>query len=106
MHNSATALRRWLGAFCLAVASGLLIWGQTVLEPHLHGVGFLIYWLVFLGFTCGAIGIGLLDFFAVRQELKAEREQLMASVLAEADPQSRVSRRDEGDKTPPHTDQG
>jgi len=82
----------------------MLIWGQTVLEPHLHGVGFLVYWLVFLGFTCGAIGIGLLDFFAVRQELKAEQEQLMASALAEADPRSELSERDEGAKTPPQAD--
>ena len=37
MFSSADALRRWLGMFCLAVAAGLLIWGQTILKPYLEG---------------------------------------------------------------------
>src|SRR5262245_42319756 len=53
MPNSADALRRWLGAFCLAVAAGMLIWGQTILLPILQGVVFLIYWALCFVFTVG-----------------------------------------------------
>src|SRR5881394_37667 len=84
MLNSATALRRWMGAFCLAVASGMLIWGNTLLQPYLAGNWFLVYWLVFLVFTSGAIGIGLLDFFALRHSLKMEQKEMLSRVLAEA----------------------
>ena len=44
MLNSADARRRWFGVFFLILAVGMLIWGQTVLEPHLKGVVYLIYW--------------------------------------------------------------
>jgi hypothetical protein len=73
-----------MGVFCLAVASGMLIWGNTLLQPYLAGNWFLVYWLVFLVFTSGAIGIGLLDFFALRHSLKIEQKEMLARVLAEA----------------------
>src|SRR6266542_5001303 len=44
MPNSADAWRRWFGLLFLALAFGLLIWGQTVLRQKLHGISFLIYW--------------------------------------------------------------
>ena len=44
MPTPADALRRWLGLFCLTMAAGMLIWGQTVLKPLLEGIGFLLYW--------------------------------------------------------------
>ena len=92
MPNSATALRRWLGAFCLATASGMLIWGQTVLEPHLQGTLFLAYWFVFLVFTCGAVAISLLDFFSVRRLLVDEIATLRAQALKEIDSSHKHSR--------------
>jgi hypothetical protein len=83
MLNSATALRRWLGVFCLAMASGMLIWGQTLLQPHLQGWVFLVYWLVFLVFTCATVAISLLDFFAVRRLLMEDIADLKAKALKE-----------------------
>src|SRR5213593_3608536 len=59
MQTPADALRRWLGLFCLTMAGGMLIWGQTVLKPHLEGFGFLSYWA-----GCSAAGArraGILD---------------------------------------------
>ena len=82
MPTPADALRRWLGLFCLTMAGGMLIWGQTVLKPHLDGFGFLIYWAVCFLFTFGAIGIALLDMRAVRQRLRAEHESLIKRTLA------------------------
>lgn len=82
MPTPADALRRWLGLFCLAIAGGMLIWGQTVLKPHLEGIGFLIYWAVCFLFTFGAIGIALVDMRAVRHRVRAEQEDLIKRTLA------------------------
>ena len=85
MPNSADALRRWLGVFCLAVAAGMLIWGQTVLESHLRGLMFLIYWLVCFGFTIGAIVIALLDIRVLRRRTRDEQRKLVERTLEQVD---------------------
>jgi len=77
MGNSADAMRRWLGAFCLAVAFGLLVWGETVLKPILTGLLFLLYWMGCFLFTIGAIVFALLDVRAVRRRVRAERRELV-----------------------------
>jgi hypothetical protein len=82
MQTPADALRRWLGLFCLTMAGGMLIWGQTVLKPLLEGVGFLLYWAGCFLFTFAAIGIALLDMRAVRQRVRAEQEALIRRTLA------------------------
>ena len=86
MNNSADALRRWLGAFCLAVASGLLIWGQTVLKPILEGWPFILYWFLCFAFTFAAICIALLDARAVRQRTRREQQELIHRTLDEVEP--------------------
>jgi len=83
MPNSAEALRRWLGLFCLAMAAGMLIWGQTILKPHLHDFPFIIYWTFCFLFTIGAVVIALLDVRAVRLRIKEERAELIARTLRE-----------------------
>jgi hypothetical protein len=82
MPTPADALRRWLGLLCLALAGGMLIWGQTVLKPHLQGLWFLIYWAICFLLTFGAIGIALLDMRAVRKRLRSEQETLIKQTLA------------------------
>ncbi len=88
MGNSADALRRWLGAFCLAVAFGLLVWGETILKPFLKGVLFLIYWLICFLFTCSAIVIALLDVRAVRRRIRSEQRDLLERTLNDLDDKS------------------
>ena len=85
MSNSADALRRWLGTFCLALAAGLLIWGQTVLKPHLEGVLYLVYWSLCFLFTIAAIFIALLDVRAVRRRTREEQRELIQRTLQDAD---------------------
>jgi len=85
MLNSADALRRWLGVFCLAVAAGMLIWGQTVLESHLRGRMFLIYWIVCFGFTIAAIVIALRDIRVLRRRTRQEQRKLVEATLEEVD---------------------
>jgi hypothetical protein len=81
MGSSADAMRRWLGAFSLAVAFGMLIWGETVLKPYLSGIPFIIYWLGCFVFTFSAIIIALLDVRAVRRRIQAEQRELIERTL-------------------------
>jgi len=83
--DSADALRRWLGAFCLTVAAGMLIWGQTLLQPYLQGLGFLIYWSFCFFFTFGAIFIALLDIRAMRRRTRREQRELLERTLSEVE---------------------
>jgi len=75
MSNSADARRRWLGLFFLTISAGMLIWGQTILQPHLKGLVFAVYWLSCFGFTFVTIFIALLDVRAVRKRLMEEQRE-------------------------------
>jgi uncharacterized membrane protein len=81
MKNSVDALRRWLGMFCLAVASGMLIWGHTILASQLKGLGFLIYWMVCFLFTIASIVIALLDVHAMLRNIRKERVELFRRAM-------------------------
>ena len=95
MSNSADALRRWLGLFCLAVAAGLLIWGQTILKPVLDGLAFILYWGICFFFTVGAIVIAMLDMRAVRQRTRREQEELLQKTLEQIAEDPRDREKDE-----------
>ena len=83
--DSADAWRRWLGLFCLTVAAGMLIWGQTLLKPYLQGLGFLIYWSFCFFFTFGAIIIALLDIRAMRRRTRREQRELLQRALEDVE---------------------
>ena len=95
MSNSADALRRWLGLFCLAVAAGLLIWGQTILKPLLDGLAFILYWGICFFFTFAAIVIAMLDMRAVRQRTRREQAELIQKTLEKIDTKSREKEMDQ-----------
>ena len=94
MADSADALRRWLGAFCLTVAAGLLIWGQIVLKPYLKGWGYIAYWSLCFLFTFGAIFIALLDIRVLRRRTRREQRELLERTLADVE---REKARKDGD---------
>ena len=77
MGDSAAARRRWFGLLFLALAAGMLIWGETVLKPHLNGVGFLLYWLSCFVVTGLAIITALLDMRATRRRIQEEQRDLL-----------------------------
>lgn len=89
MPSSADALRRWFGLFFLALAFGLLIWGQTVLQGRLSGLPFLVYWCVCFIFTFAAIGTALLDVRATRKRARAEQADLIRRTLEEVERKDR-----------------
>jgi hypothetical protein len=81
MLNSADARRRWFGVFFLILAVGMLIWGQTVLEPHLQGVVYLVYWFGCFLMTLIAVVIALLDVRALRRHSREEQRELIERTL-------------------------
>src|ERR1051325_11612236 len=81
MPNSADALRRWLGTFCLAVAAGMLIWGQTILKDYLRGLGYVLYWIGSFFFHLAAICIALVDLRVMRRRLRDEQKELVERTL-------------------------
>jgi hypothetical protein len=97
MPDSAEAWRRWLGLFCLAMAAGMLIWGQTILKPHLDGLLFVIYWAFCFLFTIAAVFIALLDVRAVRRRIKEEHADLIARTLQEIE---KEKERKDGEEKP------
>ena len=88
MPSSADALRRWLGLLFLALAFGLLIWGQTVLRDSLKGVAFLAYWGCCFLFTLAAIITALLDVGATRRKAREEQDNLIRRTLEEIETES------------------
>ena len=98
MLDSADALRRWLGLFCLAVAAGLLIWGQTILKPHLDGVAFLLYWLACFSFTIAAILIALLDVRVLRRRNRDEQRKLIERTLEQLERERKDPSTDRGNE--------
>ena len=91
MPNSVDALRRWFGLFFLALAFGLLIWGQTILRTRLeqHLKLFVFYWSACFLLTFAAIVTALLDVRATRKRARAEQEELVQRTLNEIEGGSR-----------------
>ncbi|MBU6401845.1 MAG: hypothetical protein KGS61_16125, partial [Verrucomicrobia bacterium] len=83
MYDPVTARRRWFGTLFLALAAGLLIWGQTWLKPYLRGVVFLGYWLACFVFTGLAMLIALLDLRAMRRQTRQQQRDLIERTLLE-----------------------
>ncbi len=77
MSNSASALRRWLGMFCLAIATGMMIWGRTFLAPHLSGSRYILYWIGCTLFALAAVGISCADVWYTVRRMQAERRELV-----------------------------
>ena len=93
MTNNAESFRRWLGMLFLTASFAMMIWGQIVLQPHLSGVVFNLYWLVCFGLSIAAVAIGILDVRDVLRELKAERAALLRSAMRDISrPEKRVGR--------------
>ena len=80
-------MRRWFGLFFLAVAFGMLIWGQTVFRARLErNAGlFVAYWCGCFAVTAAAIVIALLDMRATRRRARAEHDDLVQRTLKDID---------------------
>jgi hypothetical protein len=93
MGKDPTVRRRWLGVLVLAVALGMLIAGQTVLEGRLENLVFLGYWLVCLLLTSAAIVIAFQDVRAVRHRTREEARDLLQTTLKDIEAEAKNKRR-------------
>jgi hypothetical protein len=70
-----------MGMFCLAVSSGMLIWGRTLLVPYLRSWFFVLYWCICLLFAGAAVGIGAMDFLFTRRRYHQHHDDLIRRTL-------------------------
>jgi hypothetical protein len=87
MPTSADAMRRWFGLLFLALAFGMLIWGQTVFRSRLEQSPklFVFYWTGCFVVTFAAIVTALLDMRATRRRARQEHEKLIERTLEDID---------------------
>ena len=61
---------------CLAVAAGMLHWGDVVLQPFLRGWMGVAYWGTCLALSVSSVVFGIRDIRALRQSVRSERVAL------------------------------
>jgi uncharacterized membrane protein YhaH (DUF805 family) len=81
--TKADARRRWFGMLFLGLAAALLIWGQTLLKPHLQGGWFILYWGVCSLLTLLAMATALLDMLILRRRARDEHRDLIQRSFGE-----------------------
>lgn len=92
MTDNADSFRRWLGMLFLAVSFAMMMWGQIVLQPHLAGVAFALYWSACFGLSSVAVVIGILDVRAMLKNMKIERMALLRRAMRDIKrPKNRTS---------------
>lgn len=89
--------RRWFGLFYLLTAIGMLIWGQTVLQPHLNGLTYVIYWLTCFVMTLLAMLTAMLDIWVIRLRQRKSENEAAKQVLG------RPTQTKSGDRSKPIT---
>ena len=82
-ESTGQAWRRWFGLLFLALGFGMLIWGQTLLKPHLTGVTYILYWMGCFLFTALALLTALVDIWMVRRQNRRERRALLNRAFTE-----------------------
>ena len=101
MLTPADVRRRSFGLLFLLLAVTLLVWGQTLLKPHLDGVAFVFYWLGCLLTVFITIGIAVWDMCVVSRRWLLRRRELRKRTLMEIELQ-----RQSGQKPPSPPGQG
>jgi type VI protein secretion system component VasK len=81
MQRPVDARRRWFGLLFLILAVVMLVWGQTWLKPHLHGGGYVCYWLVCMVLTWLAVAIAWLDLRSIRRRQREQQRALINRAL-------------------------
>ena len=103
MLISTDARRRSLGLFFLLLAVVMVIWGQTVLKPHLEQLGYLLYWLACIFCLLVAVAMALLDMWVMGRRNRRQQEELYQRTMMEIKLKLDTARRDEkiGDQSQP-----
>jgi hypothetical protein len=89
MDSDPKGRRRRVGVLMLIGASLMLIAGETVLKNRLSNAVFLLYWLLCLVLTGGAIVVAYLDVRAVQQRGRREARELLETTLTQIERDAR-----------------
>ncbi len=81
MMNETESLRRWLSMCALALAFGMLIWGQMVLQPYLNGVAFDLYWGLCFALSAVSIAMSVLEVRWMLQEVRQQQRTLVRRAM-------------------------
>ena len=85
--------RRVIGAIFVLLAIAMLICGQTIPPGRLSPLGFLMYWLICLVFTCLAIVIAFRDARDMQQKVQREHRALLDETLKTMEGEARAKKR-------------
>ena len=86
--NNEGVPRRWLSLAFLALAGGMLLWGQTLLKTRLSGETFIIYWTLCFLFAGLAIIFSLVESMKVRREYRRQQRELIEKTVREIERKS------------------
>ena len=99
MLTPADARRRSIGLFFLLLAVVLVIWGQTVLKPHLVQLGFLLYWLACIFCLMVAMAMALIDLRVMGRRTRRQQEELEKRAMMGIEQMQDAARRDAQDSS-------
>ena len=85
MGELTNSSRRKTGIVFLGAALLMLILGFTVLDKHLKGFSFVLYWLSCFAFTLSAATVALLDIAIVKARSREEQRQLLEDTLSQVE---------------------
>ena len=97
MLTPADARRRSIGLFFLLLAVVMVIWGQTVLKPHLVQIGYVLYWLACIFCLMVAMAMALIDMWVMGRRNRRQQEELYQRTMMEIKQQQDAARREEQD---------
>jgi len=61
----------------------MLVAGETGLRNRLHGLGFVLFWLVCFLFTCLAMLVAFWDVAVTRRRVREEQREFLEDTLRE-----------------------
>jgi hypothetical protein len=88
MAVSSAVVCRGLALVFMALAGGMLLWGQTVLASRLAGRTFIIYWTLCFLFAGLALIFSVMEIFRLRRGLYRQQKDLLRKTLEEIDRES------------------
>jgi hypothetical protein len=91
--------RRWFGLFYLLMAIGMLVWGQTILKPHLKGFTFIFYWLACFAMTLLAMITAMLDVWVIRLRQRHSENEAAKKVLGRSAQKKHHQRQEQNTKS-------
>ena len=66
---------------CLSLAAGMLTWGRILLQGHLTGWRFVVYWTLCAILAAAAVALSVIDIMIIRRRLRQTHQQLVTKTF-------------------------